>query len=43
MLIPLLTLHPSFMGMKIEANKKIEDNNEDDNLADFGTTENICL
>lgn len=41
MLIPPLILHSSFMTMKIEENKKIEDNNEDNNLADHGTTNNI--
>ena len=41
MLIPPLILHLSFMRMKIEENKKIEDNNEDDNLADCGATSNI--
>ena len=41
MLIPPLILHSSFMRMKIEESKKIEDNNEDDNIADLGTTNNI--
>lgn len=41
MLIPPLILLSSFMRMKIEESKKIEDDNEDDSLADLGTTNNI--
>lgn len=41
MFFPPLILHSSFMRMKTEENKKIEENNEDDDLTDFGTSNNV--